>query len=885
MAVAEHVRDPYVVRIAALPTDTVQRLRFGRCWASMTELRRAQHWLAENGQALADELHPVIGELTELKPTVVALRRALYGSRPLKERFWNDTTRAALPGTLAQRIEGWRARLSERDDELARLPDLFAAEHAQAVEALRDAVRRPAFRYGLVQGSPVLLDELSKWLDTPPGTVPDRQVLLRLVKYLTRVATKTSPYSTFTVVGLGAFQPGDGPPVHATGDWAWRSVVELNVWLTQRFSHLSARQQPANGHVARLRLRRNPSLVDDGASVRFLGGGAGSPLTTIGRGAALSECLDLVAAKPVTVADMCAHLRSVDTRLGEAEVAAFVARLLEIGVLHLQAPVADQDADHLSALLQWLDSTGAPQLGGVRRTLGMVADELALFPATAEPGTRLAAHHRIYAALAELNRSIGGADTEPLPRKNLYHENAIFTRPAVTCRRDAWAPVVADLSRLRSMLTLLDTTLPARRALADVFLATYPQTAAVPWLLFYQHINRLVSGGRTSVCGGVDGASLRLLFSGPATMSWETWSGLPYARQGAAAMATATERIRRAEPGPDGVVRIDPAELADLAAGPPYHGSLACYVQLTADDPAAVVVNMIGAGYGRGTTRVVRLAEAAGVADAPPWQPYRYGPAGEVMAESASTFASNLNLRAPGTCHELDVPYSNPSGDPRARIPVADLMVGYDPADGLLHLSCATDGRRVLPVHTGMMGDFWLPAPVHHLVTCFGPPSSLVHSAIPLFYPRTGDPARDGAVHRLRRLDAGAVTLSRACWSIAARAIPARRSGEHDAAYWLRLADWLTDQGVPERFYVKVINPMSDGPEWGPQTKTRKPMYVDLAAWHLVRLFERTIGEGGELAVLTEALPQLEQAPLFGDGRHVTEFLIELPGAGGEGPL
>ena len=75
---------------------------------------------------------------------------------------------------------------------------------------------------------------------------------------------------------------------------------------------------------------------------------------------------------------------------------------------------------------------------------------------------------------------------------------------------------------------------------------------------------------------------------------------------------------------------------------------------------------------------------------------------------------------------------------------------------------------------------------------------------------------------------------------------------------------------------------MADKPEWGPQTKARKPMYVDLAAWHLVRLLERAVGEGGELAVLTEALPTLDQAPQYGDGRHVTELLIELPGGAGE---
>jgi hypothetical protein len=99
-----------------------------------------------------------------------------------------------------------------------------------------------------------------------------------------------------------------------------------------------------------LRLRRNPSLVEDGASVRFLGAGAGSPLTTIGRGAALAECLDLVAAKPVTVADMCAHLRRIDPQLGDAEVAAGPGAIVD-----------NDDAE------RFLDAVSEGARGGVER--------------------------------------------------------------------------------------------------------------------------------------------------------------------------------------------------------------------------------------------------------------------------------------------------------------------------------------------------------------------------------------------------------------------------------------------------------------------------------------------------------------------------------------
>lgn len=877
----EQARDPFVVRVAALPVSALRELRFDKSWTVIAEIRELQRWLVTTGEQLSERLYTVVGGLgtPELKPTVVALRRAVYGGRPLRARLWNPRVHAALPADLVRHLDRWQERLAERDERLARLPALLAAEQAASTERLRAILTSNAFRYGLVQGSPVLFTELTKWLGEPPGTAPDRQVLLRLVKYLARVTAKTSPYSTFTVAGLAGWDEVPGPAVRATGNQAWRSVVELNVWLAQRFAQFAIRHPDV---VANLRLRVNPSLTDDGTTVRFLGAGAGTPLTTVSRGRALAESLDFVAANPgTTVRQLRARLSALDQTLADADVAAFTGRLVDTGLLHTEAPFADQADDHLGVLLGWLDSCGVDGSTDVSRTLRTVADELSGYPRIVDPQHRLESHERIYEALNRLNRMTGGPQAEPLPRKNLFHENAVFTAPVVACSRAAWQPVVDELSRLRGLLPLFDSTMPARRALADVFRATYPESAAVPWLIFYQEVNRMVSAGARAVRGGVDGATLRTLCGGPAGTSWETWCSLPYAREQAELVGAATALVRSGSTDAGGVVRVDPTELAAFAANlppsPARLGSIACYVQLTEPDPAAVVLNTVGVGYGRGANRVVRLLGAAGAADqARGWEPYVHGPAGELMVESTGCFANNLNLRAPSTAYELDVPFTTSLGDTGGRIPMHDLLVTYDPVDGLLCLRSRRHDRPVRPVHNGLMGEFWLPAPVRHLVDVFGPPSSLLHSSLPLFFPRTEDP-RAGGVRRLPRLDAGRVTLSRACWAFATAEVPRRRKGDSDANHWLRLADWLAGHGIPERFYVKVVSP-EGSTAWTPEAKSRKPLYVDLSVWYLVRLLERTLDEGGSLVVVTEALPDLGQAPRFDDGRHVTEFVIELPG-------
>jgi hypothetical protein len=177
------------------------------------------------------------------------------------------------------------------------------------------------------------------------------------------------------------------------------------------------------------------------------------------------------------------------------------------------------------------------------------------------------------------------------------------------------------------------------------------------------------------------------------------------------------------------------------------------------------------------------------------------------------------------------------------------------------------------------MAQFWLPVPLRHLIETFGPTPALLHTSGPLLRWPDVDP-RAGGVLSLPRLIAGHVTLSRRKWAFAAGEMPTRRRGEHDCSFWLRLADWLAGQGMPERFYLRAFRLGQEA--WRPDLKNRKPIYVDLAIWHLVALMERAVVGPRDLVVITEALPDLAAAPRYGLSQHVTELLIEIGGAGSD---
>lgn len=868
------------IRVAALPASALEELRFHRSWAAVSEIVALGQWLREEGTLLSDELYPIIGgaAAASVKPRLVALRRAVYGIRRLPPRIWNTEVRLALPVGLGVRVEAWDSRYRDREALLAGLPELMEAETVTANARLRESLRDPAFRFGLVQGSSVLFEELTKWLRDPGEGAPQRQTLLRLAKYLARVVAKTSPYSTFTVSGLVPWREEVDQALRPTGAFDWTSVAELNVWLVKRLTDALLRD-PAL--VRRIGLRENPSLVQHGELIRFLGPGPQTPLVTVRDSPALGECLRAVREREgVTLAEVCRHLIDIDPDLAEEQVAGFVGRLVETGLLHAVSPYPDQAGDHLGELIGWLEAADGADADALVKELRLLQEELRGYPEISESEARLERHERVYGRFSGL---VAGAEEapQPVPRKNLFHENAVFVTPVAECGPRAWAPIIDDLTRLRDVITVFDPCLAGRRALGHVFAATYGDGGTASWLDFYQLVGRVIAAGDTERVGGLTGTTLQTLCMGPLNTAAEQWRELPFAAEQALAIERATAAVIDAGADEHGVTRMT-AEALEQAMGPAPRapgpaGPLACYLQLlgTGTEPRAVV-NAVITGYGRAHSRIVRLMRQADAAEAVgDWPLIDRTAGGDLLAESSGLFASNLNLRAAVAGHELDYPFTTPSTSDRPRIPLRDLDVAHDPATGLLRLVSRTSGQAVLPIHGGMMAEFWLPGPVRHLVEAFGPAPSYLHASVPMFLPPEVDP-RAGGVQMLPRLEVGSVTLMRRCWAFPAADMPSRRGGESDGTFWLRLADWLAERGIPERFYVRVIaNELSS---YRVELKSRKPTYVDCAVWHLVALLERSIGDPRDLVVFTEALPDLADAPAYGTARRVTELIVEVPG-------
>jgi Lantibiotic dehydratase, N terminus len=870
------------VRVAGAPVNDLQRLCFVATWGMVEEHIALTGWLQTEGQALSDLLFSVIGQCAngEIKPLLVALRRAVFQVKAPGDRAWSEGVRRALPADLTARIVAWESGLDRAKALEARLSEVLAAERSVRTDALRHAVGNSAFRFGLLLGSPTLADALGEWIDQPSAVPPRGQVLLRAAKYLSRAVAKTSPYASFAFSGLGGWAPS-GPAACPTGDLTWHGVAELERQAVHWIWSALADRPEFREHI---RVRVNPSAIEVDGQLRFLGAAVGEPVLGVARTEILRYVLDFVRTRPApTLGGLRTHLESTVAAAGPGRCAGYVDELVGLGLLELRRPFADQGPDPLGELAHWITATADASVadaGGWYEALRELRAAVSGYPDLADARTRTRRLQHIHATLAdlltELTQPPGVAQAAELPVKDLVRENAVLTHPVVTCGWEQWQPVFDDLDTLRGFLGIFNPHLPVQARAAAFFLDRFSPGAAVGFLDFYREFHAAHPPGK-----------------GRATSE-------PLMRELAGLRRAAVESLYHGAENSSGIVAVDPRTLAKIAASwPPgirAPGSICCYAQqVPGPNGPRLVLNTVCTGYGWGISRIHHLITqrlitprliTPSVRPAPiPWpSSSSTGDPGVLLVECRAAFATNLSLRPAAVPYALDYPRADCDTDAATRISIAELTVSYDPVRDRLVLR-GRCGVEVRPLALGMLVEHSLPPALYFLIRVFGEPQTALAP-----HRQLSDAGWRTAANGLRwrpRLEMGRIVLVRAAWSLPADHLPLRAKGESDAAFLLRVARWRDQHGIPRQCFVRVIAPAGSTRRNRSRNKARKPLYLDFANWFLLTAFERSLAtpqSRDAVVVFEEALPDLADAPRYGKhGQRVTEYIVELSAAATDG--
>lgn len=888
--------DAFMLRLAGLPVDAVHGLRSPDSVRWAEEVLDVEDRLRGLAARLSDGLAVVVGAAEEepARRRALRLRRAVFNNRVPQDPSAVAALASEVGGETGALLDAWLADRLRLEQALARGPELLAGELAAGSAALRSAAADERLRKGLLLASAALDGQLDAYLAAGAGLSAKRtrKIERSLLAYLYRTACKTSPFSTFTGVALGAFRPdADASGVRLEVAEEWSSHPRLNVVVVWRLAEAVAEDperrgdlwvEPASGwdlDDERVRyVQRSMTPGDDAAAVSF--DAAQDRLFYLRRRGVLDSMLALFDERSkVAHRDLVGWL-CAEHGAGAADAERYLAAMLRLGMVQMSGlHPAVHSPDPLRAFQGSLRALDRPWAARAADRL-----EAAVGCVDAYAAARLPRRRELLAELrAELQSFLGSLDaTEAtLPRTLLYEDTRAAAAEVVADPGPWQALAQPPLAALARILPAFDVSLPQRLTLKGFFLARYGHGARCEDLL------KLVHDFHEDVFDQYLSFTAQRPAADPEQghPAEENWLGLPELTALDRARALFVGRMREAweRGGPQAEeIVLDDADIEPVADElAPLGGSFdpqSHFLQLAdrsgrGGGPLLVLNGSFGGlsfpftrfthcfEQGQGPDLVGQLREQLRAAQPP----------GAIFAEvTAGSATTNLNLHSRLTEYQILCPGETTSAPPSARILLDDLFVEHDPGEDRLVVRSRRLDREVIPIYLGYLVPMVLPE-IPRTLLLLSPTSK---ATVRLWTGVPPGPAVDGVTAR-PRVRLGALVLGRRSWTAPAASLPVAAPGGGDAQRFLDWRRWRRAHGVPAQVFARVQPHPADGSgAWGGGSK---PHYVDFDSPLSLHALEGLLGEDAGRLVLEEALPAEDELHVRTDrGRHVAELAVEL---------
>jgi hypothetical protein len=822
--------------------------------------------IAAERESLLDALYALVPNAPG-KPErrqLIALRRSV-----LRLEFGSGCyCEAPVPREMAAKLSMLRY-LARRERALReQFDELWEHQDRRTRRALAAACADEEFRKGLALASPDLHGVLDAHLARDPDRfrARDRKRERALLRYLTRAATKATPFGRFCTVISGVIDPGEHGGFAFAGDISdRRGQLRLNKRMLARIVTFLMGDEECRREIP---LGLNRTVRSSGGRYTFLTTVEGREvLQRLPAGHAVTALIEHVrAAGTTTLEGLERWLLSAAPGEDPAVAGAYVNTLLEIGLLRPRLGVADNEAEWAPSIAPLLAGMRSPGAHRIAAALDRIVAEFAGY-GDASARERAAARARAASAVAELKDD---------PGIELTHAREVIAYEDLTAAAHvtlggagalaAHAALLAEYARITAPATPLSQ---GGRSLFHEFCSLYPATVGeVPLLRFYEDHYRQIENREAARAN-------------EEKREPEGQNPVSTSR-----LSAALARIWRDHAGADEIDVPLSVLRESIGGGPsvpqhPWQVSMFAHLLTPAngrDTRLMVLGGRYYAGYGKYLSRFLHLLDPTAHASI---RRSNTDPPGMLLAEIGGDADFNANLHPPLTSWLIEYPTADGPGEAVSVLLVTDLVVRANRDAECVELIHVPSGKQVLPLDLGFLSPSLRP-PLFSLLSVFGPPARFG-------LPVPGWPAgyRSGAaeiLHRPRITVGSGMVVSRRQWSVPHELVPRRGPRESWASYALRLDDWRSDAGIPGRVFARVVAPRSkadpkseEQPKQLPRRDARKPQYIDFEAPLLIRLFEH-LGprDGGCTLVLEEQLPGPTDWVSTPDGDHAPELVLQL---------
>ncbi|KXH84709.1 lantibiotic dehydratase [Chryseobacterium kwangjuense] len=872
---------PYIfTRYAALPIHSLQKLSYTNIEDQLNQWETLTEYAQSCNEKLCDQLYILIQESSDdqERKLLLNLKRSVFNHRQNAK----DLAEKIPSETFDSIRDLWNEWLdtNQKHKEFEQLWEKnFHNQLWSHRKNIQDLAGEYPFKNGVLLSSKDLYEQLENFRNADVQSLSKDQERMEfsVLRYLTRMAYKTSPFSTFTYLGLTKINSEISSEIHDPE--TPNSKIRLNNKLLKRIKKLMERHPDLQGLLF---VNTNSSILETDDRFSFLMNCANievfQEIQASGVNRYIKEFIH-DAQENISLISLI-ELLSTQIEADFSELKHYVLKLVDSGFLELTLECSEIDPDWDSHLLSFLagyksSNKAAEQLwqlisnlreaknifgtAGIAQREFLLKESSTLFDRTIsdlenQAGIIKLPKDEIQNVLDYiLSKYRNGEGFEKLPyipvdyRQEGFIYEDTYTNQINTIDENTLNGLGQLLSDLCNRLSAFDIRAREKNSVKNFFTSIYSKDQQVSLITFYHEYYRHKNKSEPE----------------NEQIQENVWSDLFW-------------KDLQQDEHPHGEIRIQMKHLNGLPSSNQSCPAGSAFLQLF--DQSSVtgtkaVVNGLMQGMGKMSGRFLHLfdPEISKVHREYNRQLFPH----HILLELNDDSSFNANIHPPLLDYEVKMPASNTQMKKSQQIPLERISVGYNADQDKIYLIDAALKKEIYAFDL-CLETITNRSNLYQLMSLFNPCTYVsYHPLIQVIDLNYAKELSHEAIRIFPRIIfEEKLILRRKGWLIDLQIIPLQSKEENSSIYFLRFHQWLVKNALPTSVFLYLQS--SYIPEDPSQAKTAgtrddyKPQYIDFKQPLLFNLFIKLLTRAGTFIYIEEALPSVDH-----DQERVAEHLIQ----------
>jgi hypothetical protein len=906
---------PFVLaRVAGAPFESLEKNKLKKLNEQTEKLYNLTNGLIELQLSLSEELFSFFNKLNdyEQKKVVLNVKRAIYNGRNIDQKNLILFLTFATDNLLCKKMV-----LYEQQKESIKFHlDLFRKCYANSVADLRQQfinhIKQPAFFNGLLFASHSLFDSAKKYIDNSSATLNEKrlQTELGLLKYYTRMVTKTTPFSSFTNIAISPIKQKAEDKI-IKGVFPVKSHVRINSYLLRHFLYV-LKHVDAFYTKCPVKINSTLTLVED-QFIFLINSNNSEAFQKMQSNDMLKFITDQLTNTNTFTFNSLVNLITLETDASPKIIAEYLNNLLSYGFLEFDLKISGKDPDWIEGLIALIEKMNIKDhvIYNFLASLCKLKKLIETHEKEPDTASRRELQMQItdvatstYLALCEGSNlynkevnidTINKIKATPILKKteakpvkerifqmhdempfNLTNENILYedtTRNLpVYAEYENLSKIGSALQSLNRYIDINQVDVLTKGSLKTYFINRFSKNATIKFLDFYNnyHIDE-----KNGVLGEVAHKDPTYILIGKKMQQWSSLISILF-----------EEKLKEQSDGVN-VTEQDVRHISEIIKGnynieSKLTSSYSAFVQIIKNNEGLsnkCVLNALFPGNGKMFSRFLHFFENDITREVIASNSAMDNSVIYVQNNDNSYF--NVNIHPQLMEYEINGPGIANVLDTKNTIFIKNLIVKFDEETDRLVLIDQTKNKEILIFDVDYQATYQRSA-LFKLLNNFTTKQPAVmfyftkafrDSYIKVNYTEKGiDPSKEIVTFPTLTFE-DIVVLRRRTWQVPKAKLPSLQSTDNDFDKFLKVTEWQKLAGIPTEIFVSIV-PI-DNSEAEYKNNDRKPQYINLENPLLVTLLIKILTKVKNTLSIQEFLPDDRSLLTINNENYIYELLIQ----------